>query len=116
MRFGSSIRFAQVFALIVSALFSALTLAADAVGPGQSKDLMGVDMSLEGLRAYGYSLYIFGFLILSLIFFSYIIYLYAPKGAEKLKIGEKIMFGSIIFGVVIAVVIGYVQLIEGYLF
>ncbi|MDH5693865.1 MAG: hypothetical protein OEZ47_12250 [Gammaproteobacteria bacterium] len=80
----------------------------------QSNEVFGIDMSIEGLRSQAFSNYIFIFLILSLILFSYIIYLYLPK-KEKLKTGEKIMFGSIIMGVILAVIIGYVQLIEGYL-
>ncbi len=81
----------------------------------KNKIIFGIDMSIEGLRAREYSIFIFCFLILSLILFCYIIYLYLPKGEKKLKTGEKIMFGSIIAGVFIAIIIGWVQLIEGYL-
>ena len=77
--------------------------------------IFGIDMSIEGLQAQKYSVGIFIFLILSLIFFCYIIFLYMPKGNKKLKTGEKIMFGSIIMGVILAIIIGWVQLIEGYL-
>jgi len=77
--------------------------------------VFGIDMSIEGLRSQIFSDYIFGFLILSLILFCYIIYLYLPKNLGDLKLGEKIMFGSIVIGVILAVIIGYVQLIDGYL-
>ena len=77
--------------------------------------VFGIDMSIESLRAQIFSDYIFFFLILSLIFFSYIIYLYLPKNLKELKTGEKIMFASIVIGVILAVLIGYVQLIDGYL-
>ncbi len=80
-----------------------------------SKYVFGIDMSIEGLRSRQYSYYIFGFLILSIILFSYIIYLYLPKGGKSLKKGEKIMFGALVLGVIAAVIIGWIQLIEGYL-
>ena len=77
--------------------------------------VLGIDLSIDGLRAYEFSVYIFFFLILSLIIFGVIIWLYMPKKLSMLKTGEKIMFGAMIFGMVAAVIIGYVQLIEGYL-
>lgn len=78
--------------------------------------LLGIDMSIESLRSQWYSNFIFGFLILSLIIFAVIIYFYIPKKKGSLKTGEKIMFGAIIMGMVIAVIFGYTQLIGGYLF
>ncbi len=78
--------------------------------------VFGVDMSIEGLRSQVFSNYIFFFLVLSLLVFGFIIYLYMPKGDDKkLKTGEKVMFGAIIIGLFLAVIMGYVQLIEGYL-
>ena len=82
---------------------------------GAKDTLFGIDMSIEGLRSYKFSVAIFVFLIISLILFSVIIYLYWPKNETKIRTGEKIMFGAIIFGMFIAVVIGWIQLIEGYL-
>lgn len=81
----------------------------------EDNTVFGVDMSIDGLRSYEFSVYIFVFLILSLIVFGVIIWLYLPKKLSQLKTGEKIMFGSLVFGMVAAVVIGYIQLIEGYL-
>ncbi len=78
-------------------------------------EVFGIDMSIESLRSRTFSIYIFVFLILSLVLFSFIIYLYLPKKLAALKTGEKIMFGALVVGVVIAVIIGYIQLIEGYL-
>lgn len=75
----------------------------------------GIDMSIENLRSQQYSYYIFGFLIVSLVIFSVIILLYMPKKGASLKRGEKIMFGAIISGVIIAVFFGWLQLVEGYL-
>lgn len=77
--------------------------------------VIGIDMSIDSLRSKGFSEYIFWFLIMSLILFCFIIYLYLPKKLSHLKTGEKVMFGAIVMGVVLAVIIGYVQLIEGFL-
>lgn len=77
--------------------------------------ILGVDLSIESLRSQQYSYYIFGFLVVSLIIFSVIIYIYMPKKEGRLKKGEKVMVGAIIMGVVIALLFGWLQLIEGYL-
>jgi len=81
----------------------------------ENKYVFGIDMSIESLRSKEFSEYIFVFLILSLMLFCFIIYLYLPKKLSGLKTGEKIMFAAIILGVILAVIIGYIQLIEGYL-
>lgn len=80
-----------------------------------NKTVLGVDLSIESLRSQQYSYYIFGFLVVSLIVFSVIIYIYMPKKEGRLKKGEKIMVGAIVMGVVIALLFGWLQLIEGYL-
>jgi len=80
--------------------------------------LLGIDMSIEGLRSQSFSVGIFVFLVVSLIFFSIIIYFYMPRGKnnkDKLKTGEKVMFGAIISGIFIAIGMGWLQLIEGFL-
>ncbi|GEM_PF-1667809 len=80
--------------------------------------VLGIDMSIEGLRSQTYSIGIFIFLIISLIFFAIIIYFYLPRGKDnknKLKTGEKYMFGAIISGIFIAIGIGWLQLVEGFL-
>lgn len=80
------------------------------------KYFLGIDMSIEGMRSQKYSVAIFIFLIMALIMFSFMIYIYWPKEKLKnVKLGEKIMFGSMIVAVIIALIIGYIQLIEGYL-
>ena len=78
-------------------------------------ELFGIDMSIEGLRSQEFSVAIFFFLVVSLIFFAFIIWLYLPKDKKKMRIGEKIMFGSLIAGIFIAIGMGYLQLIEGFL-
>lgn len=80
-----------------------------------NKTVLGVDLSIESLRSQQYSYYIFGFLVVSLIVFCVIIYLYMPKQEGRLKKGEKIMVGAIVMGVVIALLFGWLQLVEGYL-
>ena len=73
--------------------------------------VFGLDMSIESLRSEKFSKGIFVFLVLSLVLFSVIIWLYLPKKhhkkESKLKTGEKVMFGAIIAGIVLAVVIGW---------
>lgn len=80
-----------------------------------SKTVFGLDLSIESLRSQQYSYFIFGFLVVSLIIFSVIIYIYMPKKGSRLKTGEKIMFGAIIMGIFIAIYFGWLQLVEGFL-
>lgn len=102
---------ASVFAGYITATLYALPAVAST-----SQDLIwGLDLSIEGLRSQKFSRGIFVFLIVSLIIFSYILYLYLPRGKGKLKRGEKIMFGAMVCGMIFAVIFGYIQLIEGYL-
>lgn len=99
-----------------TALFTAVSAGLLQLSAENKSELFGIDMSIEGLRSQEYSYGIFGFLIVSLIFFAIIIWLYIPKqGKKPLKTGEKIMFGAIISGIFIAIAMGYLQLIEGYL-
>lgn len=76
----------------------------------------GLDMTIEGLNKRGYSVFIFAFLIMQIILFSFMIYVYMKKTKAALKTGEKVMFGALMMGIVIGVIIGWTQLIEGYLF
>jgi hypothetical protein len=77
-----------------------------------------LDMSIEGMRSQQFSVGVFFFMLLGVLVFSGIIYAvafgrYAPK---TMKTGEKVMFGAIIFGTVLAVVFGGMQLLTGDLF
>ncbi|HHM05410.1 MAG TPA: hypothetical protein ENJ19_06670 [Gammaproteobacteria bacterium] len=81
----------------------------------EDNTVFGFDMSIESLRSQEYSYFIFGFLVVALILFGIIVYLYLPRKKGRLKLGEKIMFGSIVVGMVIAVLFGWLQLVEGYL-
>lgn len=98
-----------VVPLFLGNLYQILAAATD------NNTILGVDLSIESLRSQQYSYYIFGFLVVSLIIFSVIIYIYMPKKEGRLKKGEKVMVGAIIMGVVIALLFGWLQLVEGYL-
>src|SRR5512135_1040116 len=77
-----------------------------------------LDLSIEGMRSQQFSVGVFFFMLLGVLVFSGIIYAVAfGKHAPKsMKTGEKIMFGAIIFGTVLAVVFGGMQLLSGDLF
>ena len=96
-------------------LFQLGNILPDFVIRTDSKVIFGLDLSIESLRSQLYSYFIFGFLVVSLIIFSVIIYIYMPKKGSRLKTGEKIMFGAIIMGIFIAIYFGWLQLIEGFL-
>jgi len=77
-----------------------------------------LDLSIEGMRSQQYSEWIFVFLMIGILVFSGIIIalMFSKNRAQKMRLGERIMFGLIIFGVVLAVIIGAVQMLGGYLF
>ena len=104
----------QIILLLDNNVLALLSNEGSVIG-SDGNSVIGIDMSIESLRSKGFSEYIFWFLIMSLILFCYIIYLYLPEKLNQLKTGEKIMIGAIVMGVFIAIVIGYIQLIEGYL-
>jgi len=77
-----------------------------------------LDLSIEGMRSQQFSVGVFFFMLLGVFVFSAIIYSvvfgkYAPK---TMRLGEKLMFGAIILGVVVAVIFGGLQMLDGYLF
>lgn len=77
-----------------------------------------LDMSIEGMRSQQFSVGVFFFMLLGVMVFAGIIYSvafgrFAPK---TMKPGEKIMFGAIIIGTILAVVFGGMQLLTGDLF
>lgn len=77
-----------------------------------------LDMSIEGMRSQQFSVGVFFFMLLGVLVFSIIIYSVAfGKFAPKtMKPGEKVMFGAIIAGTILAVVFGGLQLLTGDLF
>jgi len=77
-----------------------------------------LDLSIEGMRSQQFSVGIFFFMLLTIFVFAAIVYSvvfgkYAPK---TMRTGEKILFGAIILGIVIAIVFGAMQMLSGYLF
>ena len=76
----------------------------------------GIDMSIESMSSKSFSAGMFYFLIFAIIIFVVISFLYMFKDkTQKLKRGEKILFVWILFGVVVAVVMGAVQMMHGFL-
>jgi len=77
----------------------------------------GLDMSIESMNSQQFSVGIFYFLIAAICIFVGITVMYMFMGkSKKLKTGEKWLFAWILFGVVVAVVFGAMQMLHGYLF
>jgi hypothetical protein len=78
----------------------------------------GIDLSIEGMRSQRFSVGVFFFLILGiLVFCTIMFYIWKDQGPSRnIKRGEKVMFGAIIGGVIVAVIFGASQMINGFLF
>ncbi len=70
------------------------------------------------MRSQQFSEWIFVFLLLSIIIFSGIVigFVFSKNRPKQMKVGEKMMFGAIIIGIVVAVITGAIQMLGGYLF
>lgn len=77
-----------------------------------------LDLSIEGMRSQQFSIGVFIFMLIGVLVFGSIIYVIAfgRHGAKSLKTGEKAMVAAIILGTLVAVGMGAVQLLTGYLF
>ncbi|KXW55553.1 hypothetical protein LHV13_01680 [Ferrovum sp. PN-J185] len=77
-----------------------------------------VDLSIEGMRSQKFGYGIFVFLMVGIAVFCGIIFATIREQMRegKMRTGEKIMFGAIIMGVVVAVIFGGAQLLNGFLF
>ena len=77
-----------------------------------------INMGIEGMRSQQFSIGVFFFMLLGVCVFAGIIYSVAfGKFAPKtMKPGEKIMFGAVIIGMLLAVIFGGMQLLGGDLF
>lgn len=86
------------------------------VQSGPSKPAL--DLSIEGMRSQQFSVGVFFFMLLGVGVFAGIIYVVAFGRAapRSMKRGEKVMFGAIILGTVLAVLFGGMQLLNGDLF
>jgi hypothetical protein len=70
------------------------------------------------MRSQQFSVGVFIFMLLTIFVFSAIVYSvvfgkYAPK---TMRLGEKILFGAIILGIVVAIIFGATQMLGGFLF
>ena len=77
-----------------------------------------LDLSIEGMRSQQFSEGVFGFMLLGIVVFSGIVMAVMSNIKKKgdLKFGERIMFGAIILGIVVSIIIGAMQMLGGYLF
>jgi len=80
---------------------------------------------VEGLYSQQFSVGIFFFLMMCIIFFTIIVIKFMSTGprttasdqtAKRLKTGEKVMFFAIFLGIIAAVIMAVMQLLQGYLF
>jgi heme/copper-type cytochrome/quinol oxidase subunit 2 len=88
----------------------------------------GFDTSIEGLSSQQFSVGIFYFLVLAILVFVGIVFMFMLKGrkpskdkateskAPKLKKGEMVLFAWLLLGVVVAIIFGAAQMLDGYLF
>ena len=77
-----------------------------------------LDLSIEGMRSQQFSEWVFVFLMVGILVFSGIIIalMFGKNRPKQVRLGEKLMFGAIILGVVTAVIFGALQMLGGYLF
>ena len=75
-----------------------------------------LDLSIEGMSSQQFSVGVFYFMLVGIAVFSAIIYFFLKSSGAKLKTGEKVMFGGIILGVIVAVVFAATQMVFDYLF
>jgi hypothetical protein len=70
------------------------------------------------MRSQQFSEWIFVFLLIGIIVFSGVVIalMYSKNSSGETRLGERMMFGAIIAGIVIAVIVGAVQMLGGYLF
>jgi len=77
-----------------------------------------LDLSIEGMRSQQFSDWIFVFLLVGILVFSGIVgaFLFSKNRPAEIRFGERMMFAAIIVGIIVAIIIGAVQLLGGYLF
>ena len=77
-----------------------------------------LDLSIEGMRSQQFSEWIFVFLLISIAVFSVIVFsfMFSKNRSSQMRMGERFMFSAIIIGIVVAVLFGAVQMLNGYLF
>jgi hypothetical protein len=77
-----------------------------------------VDMSIDGMRSQQFSEGVFVFLLISIVVFAVIvtIFWFSKNRPRDVRAGERMMFGAIIIGIVVAVIFGALQMVGGVLF
>jgi len=77
-----------------------------------------LDLSIEGMRSQEFSEAVFAFLLVGIVVFSVIIvvFWFSRNRPSEARLGEKLMFGAIVMGVVVAVIFGAMQMLGGILF
>lgn len=77
-----------------------------------------LDLSIEGMRSQQFSTGVFFFMLLGVLVFSGIVYMvmFGDHAPKKMRSGEKVMFGLIITGIIVAVIFGGLQMLGGNLF
>jgi hypothetical protein len=77
-----------------------------------------IDLSIESMQSQRFGVGVFFLLMLGIVLFAGIIVaVMRGRGDQKVtRTGEKVMFGAIIVGVVVAVVFASLQMLSGVLF
>jgi hypothetical protein len=77
-----------------------------------------LDLSIEGMRSQQFSVGVFFFLLLGIAVFSAIVWgvLFGKHAPKSMRMGERVMFGAIILGIIVAIIFGALQMVVGYLF
>jgi hypothetical protein len=77
-----------------------------------------LDLSIEGMRSQQFSEGVFAFLLLGIVIFSGIVIavMFSINRPDELKLGERLLFAGIIFGIVVSIILGAMQMLGGYLF
>ena len=82
----------------------------------QAQDPVADDRGVDSLYSQQFSIGVFFFMLLAIVFFATIVMGFmAGKNAKGLKRGEKWLFAWIFLGIVVAVILGALQLLGGYL-
>ncbi|MEO6422646.1 MAG: hypothetical protein ABIR84_08215 [Candidatus Nitrotoga sp.] len=77
-----------------------------------------LDLSIEGMRSQQFSTGVFFFMLLGVLVFSGIVFMvmFGSHAPKKMRFGEKMMFGLIITGIIVAVIFGGLQMLGGNLY
>jgi hypothetical protein len=77
-----------------------------------------LDLSIEGMRSQQFSNGVFVFMLVTILFFAAIVYAvtFGKHAPKTQRIGEKLMLGAIMLGIVAAIIFGALQMLSGVLF